>query len=207
MTTDETPDAPADVAPATEAPDDDFGDHDLDDLDDGESSEVQGWRQWVPGWRLVAVGVAVLALAALLSGSAYLIVQHQRATAREQRAETFTTGARQGVVNLMGLNFNTGQADLQRVMDSTTGAFHDDFDKTAKDFLTVMKDAKVVTTTTVSATGVESMTDDSATVLVATTSQVANSASQQPTPRTWRLAVTVNDVNGQIKMSKVEFVP
>jgi Mce-associated membrane protein len=108
---------------------------------------------------------------------------------------------------LMSLNFNNGQADLQRVLDTTSGSFHDDFVKSQKDFLTVMQDSKVVTSTTVSATALESMTDDSAVVLVTATSQVANSASQQPTPRSWRLSVTVNRENDQIKMSKVEFVP
>ena len=70
-----------------------------------------------------------------------------------------------------------------------------------------MQDSKVVTSTAVTATAVESMTDDSADVLVTATSQVANNASQQPSPRNWRLGVTVTRVDDQIKMSKVEFVP
>ncbi|MET0698251.1 MAG: hypothetical protein ABWY93_01190 [Mycobacterium sp.] len=165
---------------------------------------AKGSRRWVPA---AATGVAVIALIALLTLSGLMIWSHHKATQREALADQFSTGARQGVVNLMSLNFNNGQADLQRVLDSTTGSFHDDFQKSQKDFLTVMQDSKVVTSTAVNSTAIESMNDDSAVVLITATSQVANNASQQPSPRSWRLSVTVNKENDQIKMSKVEFVP
>jgi Mce-associated membrane protein len=177
------------------------------EAEDTPEAPSRGWRRWVPGWRAATVGAAVTVLVALLAASGYLIWSHHEATQRQQREGEFRAGARQDVINLMSLNFNNGQADLQRVLDTTSGSFHDDFVKSQKDFLTVMQDSKVVTSTTVSATALESMTDDSAVVLVTATSQVANSASQQPTPRSWRLSVTVNRENDQIKMSKVEFVP
>jgi Mce-associated membrane protein len=107
----------------------------------------------------------------------------------------------------MSLNFNSAQADLQRVVDSTTGGFRDDFQNSTKDFMTVMQESQVVTTSEVKTTGISSMDDDSAVVLVAASSQVSNKASKQPTPRQWRLSVTVDRENGGIKMSKVEFVP
>jgi Mce-associated membrane protein len=168
---------------------------------------AEGWRRFAPGWRIAAVSGAAVALVALLVLSGLMIWSHHKVAQREQLSTEFATGARQGVVNLMSLNFNNGQADLQRVLDSTTGSFHDDFEKSQKDFLTVMKDSKVVTSTAVTSTAIESMTSDSAVVLLTATSQVANNASQQPTPRSWRLSVTVNKENDQIKMSKVEFVP
>lgn len=158
-------------------------------------------------WRAVAAGVGVLVLIALLSASGLLIWHHRQAVQRDEQSTAYATAARQGVVNLMSLNFNHAQDDLQRVIDSTTGPFHDDFEKSKNDFLTVMKESKVVATSEVKTTGVESMDSDSAVVLVAATSQVANSASQQPTPRAWRLSVTVNKESDGIKMSKVEFVP
>ena len=70
-----------------------------------------------------------------------------------------------------------------------------------------MKDSKVVTRADVKATAVQSMTDDSAVVLVAAASEVSNSASNKQPPRGWRLSVTLQQDNGQPKMSKVEFVP
>jgi Mce-associated membrane protein len=164
-------------------------------------------RNWLPGWKPTIAVLGVLVLIGLWTGIGLMIWSHHKATQREELQEQFAAGARQGVINLMSLNFNNGQADLQRVLDTTTGSFHDDFEKSQKDFLTVMQDSKVVTSTSVDATAVESMTDDSASVLITATSQVANNASQQPTPRSWRLSVTVQRDNGQVKMSKVEFVP
>jgi Mce-associated membrane protein len=184
-------------------PDDAYPDDedDLDEPSDGRRFKIVWW------WPAIAISAALLLLCALLFASGFMIKQHHDATAKGELRSQFEAGARQDVVNLMSLNFNSAQSDLQRVIDTTTGQFHDDFQKSTKDFLSVMQQSKVVTTASVSAIAVESMTDDSAVVLVAAVSQVANSASQQPTPRNWRLSVTVNKVGDQIKMSRVEFVP
>jgi Mce-associated membrane protein len=195
-----------------EAPDLDtaavFEDEAEDEDDEQDDLEEDGRRfKLVWWWPAVAIPVAILMLCGTLFASGYFIKQHQEAVALHDLKSQFETGARQDVVNLMSLNFNSAQVDLQRVIDSTTGQFHEDFQKSAKDFLSVMKESKVVTTASVSAVAVESMTQDSAVVLVAAVSQVANTASGQPTPRNWRLSVTVNKVNDQIKMSRVEFVP
>jgi Mce-associated membrane protein len=60
---------------------------------------------------------------------------------------------------------------------------------------------------TVNSVAVESMSDDSAVVLVAASSRVTNSAGANQEPRSWRLSVDLQRDGGQIKMSKVEFVP
>jgi Mce-associated membrane protein len=177
---------------------------DFDD-DDDDAPVVDDYRSFL--WRTVAAGVGVLLLVALLAVSGWLIWQHHQAVQRAERATEFATAARQGVVNLMSLNFNHAQDDLQRVIDSTTGSFRQDFEKSKNDFASVMNESKVVATSEVKATGVESVDDNSAVVLVAAASQVANSASLTPTPRAWRLSVTVQQESDGIKMSKVEFVP
>jgi Mce-associated membrane protein len=51
------------------------------------------------------------------------------------------------------------------------------------------------------------MTDDSAVVLVASTSEVSNSAGAKQNPRSYRLLVTITRDGDQLKMSKVEFAP
>ena len=51
------------------------------------------------------------------------------------------------------------------------------------------------------------MTKDSAVVLVTAATTISNSAGANQQPRTWRLSVDVVDDGGQIKMSKVDFVP
>jgi Mce-associated membrane protein len=157
--------------------------------------------------RAVAESAAGIAVLGLIAMSAFFLYQDRMMDRYHQQQREFAAAARQGVVNLMSLDFNNAQSDIQRVIDGTTGEFHDDFASSTGDFLTVMKESQVVTTATVNATAVETMSDDSAIVLVAATSQVANSVSKQPNPRIWRLSVTVNRVDDQIKMSKVEFVP
>jgi Mce-associated membrane protein len=71
----------------------------------------------------------------------------------------------------------------------------------------VVEQSKVVTEGTVNATAVESMTGDSAVVLVQATSKVTNSAGANQEPRSWRFSITVTRDGGQLKMSKVEFIP
>jgi len=133
--------------------------------------------------------------------------QHREATKREQRAARFVAGARQGVVNMTSLNFTKAKEDVQRVIDSSTGEFRDDFQRSAKDFTTVVEKSKVVTEGTVNAAALESMDEHSASVLVSATSKITNAAGAKDEPRAWRLRVAVTEDGGQYKMSKVDFVP
>lgn len=173
----------------------------------GDESEATAKRR-LPrsGWRGATVAAAIVALCALLGASGYMFWTTQQVSKHRAQEAEFTAAARQGVVNLMSLDFTKGDQDVQRLIDSTTGGFRSDFEKSKNDFLSVMKDSKVVTKADVEATGVESMDADTAVVLVAAKSQVTNAASAQQQPRAWRLSVTMQRDNGQLKMSKVEFV-
>lgn len=216
-----TPEASEGPTDAIDAPGPDSSDAvattDAEEPGDGadESAPARGRRfsmrptDWLSGtaWRATGVAAAITAVLALIAVSGYFVWQDRQVSRLHVQASQFAAAAQQGVVNLMSLDFNKAEADIQRVIDGTTGEFHDDFAGSTEDFMTVMKESKVITTATVNATAVETMTDDSAVVLVAATSQVANSVSKQPNPRIWRLSVTVNKVDDQIKMSKVEFVP
>ncbi|MCK5751806.1 MAG: hypothetical protein KAH46_03775, partial [Mycobacterium sp.] len=104
-------------------------------------------------------------------------------------------------------NFNNAEEDVQRIIDNSTGEFKDDFELKAQDFVQVAQDSKVITEVSVNATGVESMTEDSAVVLVAASSRVTNTGGANQEPRTWRLSVHLQREGDQLKMSKVEFVP
>ena len=173
----------------------------------GDESEATTKRRLPrPGRRGATVAAAIVALCALLGASGYMFWTTQQVSKHRAQEAEFTAAARQGVVNLMSLDFTKGDQDVQRLIDSTTGGFRSDFEKSKNDFLSVMKDSKVVTKADVDATGVESMDADTAVVLVAAKSQVTNAASAQQQPRAWRLSVTMQRDNGQLKMSKVEFV-
>ncbi|MEU1960164.1 hypothetical protein [Nocardia sp. NPDC019304] len=153
-----------------------------------------------------AVG-AMAVIAVALASSGYMVEHHRDVTQNDRRAAEFTAAARQGVVALTTLDFNRANEDVQRVLDNSTGSFRGDFQTRAADFTTVIQQSRVATEGKVNATALESMTENSAVVLVAATSQVTNSAGARQEPRAWRLSVTVTRDGDQLKMSKVEFVP
>ncbi len=57
------------------------------------------------------------------------------------------------------------------------------------------------------AVDLDSMTNDSAVVLVSSTSEVTNAAGAKQDPRTYKFIVTLTRDGAQLKMSKVEIVP
>ena len=157
--------------------------------------------------KVLAAVLAVACTAALITLSVLMVISHRQQAAEDQRRAEFTAAGRQSVVTLMSLDFNKAKEDVQRIIDNSTGQFHDDFKNQAEDFIKVAQDSKVITEVSINSTGVESMTDDSAVVLVSATSRVTNSAGAKQEPRSWRLSVNLERIGDQIKMSKVEFVP
>jgi len=160
-----------------------------------------------PGLKATAAALVVVLSLGLLGVSGWMMWQHRQTVAEQQRSAEFAAAARQGVVTLMSLNFSHAKDDVQRIIDNTTGDFKKDFEGQAGDFTKVAQDSKVITEATVNSTAVQSMTRDSATVLVAVTTRVSNVASKEQAPRSWRLSVDVARDGGQIKLAKVEFVP
>lgn len=162
-----------------------------------------------PKWSTIAAAVAILIIIAALAGSGYMIKEHQDAARKHQRAAEFAAAARQGIVTLTSLDFNNAKQGVQHILDNSTGSFKDDFVKMADDFTKVVEQSKVVSQGTVQAAAVDldTMTDNSAVVLIASTSEVTNAAGAKQEPRSYRLIVTVARDGDQLKISKVEFVP
>lgn len=159
------------------------------------------------GLKVVAASLVVLLSLGLFGVGGWMIWHHQGVAADQQRSAEFAAAARQGVVTLMSLDFNHADDDVKRILDNTTGDFRKDFESQAPEFTDVAKQSKVVTEATVNAAAVQSMAKDTATVLVAVTTRVANLASNQQEPRSWRLSVDVVRDGGQVKLAKIEFVP
>lgn len=157
----------------------------------------------------VAAALAAIVILAGLSGSLFMLVKHRDATRHRDRVAEFAAAARQGVVTLTSLDFTNAKQGVQRILDNSTGTFRDDMAKVADDFIKVVEQSKVVEQGTVQAVAVDvdTMTDDSAVVLVASTSEVTNAAGARQDPRKFRLIVTITRDGDQLKMSKVEFVP
>ncbi|HUH69347.1 MAG TPA: hypothetical protein VLZ05_10975 [Mycobacterium sp.] len=171
-------------------------------------TEPATWRRWMPSLSTIVKVAAIVLIICFAGGSACMVLQHRDTTQHRQREAAFVAGAKQGVINMTSLDFNKAKEDVQRVIDSSTGQFKDDFQQRAKDFIFVVEQSKAVTEGTVNAAAVESMNGNSAVVLVSATSRVTNSpGGKNEPPKIWRLRVTVAEVGGQYKMSKVEYVP
>ncbi len=173
---------------------------------DSAESEAAGQRRQLPRMSLTLTVAAVVAIVALLGASGWMAWCHYKVGQDRARAAAYVATARQGVINLTSLDFNKAKEDVQRVLDSATGEFKDDFQKRAEDFESVVKDSKAVTEGSVTMTALESMTKDSAVVLVLANERVTNIAGAKDQPRTFRFRVSVVQAGGDLKVSKVEFV-
>ena len=185
-----------------------------DDVDDvaaveEREEEPARRRRWTLARILVSVAaaLALLCTCALIAASVFMFVQHRDVVADQRQSAEYAAAGRQSVVTLMSLDYNKAQEDVQRIIDNSIGQFKDDFQNQSADFVKVAQESKVITEVTVNSVAVDSMSDDSAVVLVAATSRVTNTAGANQEPRSWRLSVDLQRDGGQIKMSKVEFVP
>jgi Mce-associated membrane protein len=162
------------------------------------------------GTAVVAVvaisALLILTILGLLGASGWMLWRHQIAVAQRQQSAAYVAAARQGVINLTSLDFNHAKEDVQRVLDSGTGEFRDEFQRVADDFASVVKDSKAVTEGSVKAAAVESMSKDSAVVLLLGNERITNSAGAKDDPRVFRFRVTVTKDGDQLKISKVEYV-
>lgn len=179
------------------------------EADDAESTPQKKRRLRMPRirWKIVAAVVAILCISALVTLSVLMVLDHREHTQKQQQYAEFAAAARQSVVTLMSLDFNSAQEDVQRIIDNSTGRFKEDFEAQAEAFAQVARDSKVVTEVNVNVAAVKSMTEADASVLVSATSRVTNSAGANQEPRSWRLLVDLVREGDQIKMAKVEFVP
>jgi Mce-associated membrane protein len=148
--------------------------------------------------------VLVLALGGLTGWLGFRAYESHQA---EEQRNLFLQVGRQGAVNLTTIDWQQADADVQRILDSATGTFYDDFQKRAKPFVEVVKQAQSKSVGNISAAGLESESDDGAQVLVAVTVKTSNAGAPEQQPRAWRMRISVEKVGDEAKVSNVEFVP
>jgi Mce-associated membrane protein len=153
---------------------------------------------------LIAGLVLVLALGGLTGWLGYNAYNAYQA---EKERELFLQVGRQGALNLTTIDWEHAEADVQRVLDSATGTFYDDFQNRAAPFVEVVKQAQSKSVGTISEAGLESASSDEAHVLVAVAVNTSNAGAPQQEPRAWRMRLTVTKVGDDAKVSNVEFVP
>ncbi|MEZ5133140.1 MAG: Mce protein [Mycobacterium sp.] len=165
------------------------------------------WHQTIPESvaRVAVIGlVVVLGLGALCGWLGYRV--HSQGRAERDRALFLEVG-KQAAVNLTTIDYQTAEADVERILDSATGAFRDEFSGRADPYVDVVKKAQSVSSGIVTEAGVETMSAEEGQVLVAVTVQTTNRVVTEPQPpRYWRMKLTVSKVGNGAKISKVDFV-
>ncbi|BDB44943.1 MULTISPECIES: hypothetical protein [Mycobacterium] len=154
-----------------------------------------------------AVVAALLISCAALAGSGYLVWDHHQAEQQRQRAKEFAAAARNAVLTMMSIDGNRARDDMQRFADETTGQFKAGVLMGAEDMVKALEQSKITAKATIQAVGVQSMTENSAVVLVAAKSELTKPDKDKPEIRMWRLVVNVERDGGRLKVAKVEFVP
>jgi Mce-associated membrane protein len=188
-------------------------DHDADDsaIEAPQAfGRARRWRLRRPTRKTIAVCAAIIVICVSLALTGYFGWKGHIASQKRQRVAEFASAARQDVMALMSLDFNKTKEDMQRISESATGSFKERFPVVALQLTNGLQRSKVVTTVTVNDVAVESMTDNSAVVLVAATTQAKSPEDPQPDDKpqvqTWHIVLTLLRDKGQPKMSKVEFI-
>ena len=188
---------------ATDDADEKAADDAADDAEDGAAVPP---KPRMPHVRLALIAglVVVVALAGLTGWMGYRAYDSYQG---EKQRQLFLQVGRQGALNLTTIDWEHAEADVQRVLDSATGQFYDDFQNRSAPFIEVVKQAQSKSVGSISEAGLESASSAEAQVLVAVTVNTSNVGAPQQEPRAWRMRLTVTKVGDEAKVSNVEFVP
>ncbi|MGC1805793.1 MAG: hypothetical protein WA752_17645 [Mycobacterium sp.] len=164
------------------------------------------WRLRRPTGTTVGVGTAIVLICASLATSGYIVWQHRTLVQQRQHAAEFAAAAREEVATLMSIDPAHAVENLQHTIDDTTGALKSQLEATSSYMAKNAQDAQVTTKATVQDVAVESMTDNSAVVLVVAKSDTINPDKSVRPPVFWRLSVNIDRDGDRLKMSKLDFV-
>jgi Mce-associated membrane protein len=175
------------------------------DVDDDPKDVVTQVRTMSPV-RLATV-VGVVAVIASTSVAGWLGYREHQARQAQQQSELLIRVGRQGALNLTTIDWQHADSDMQRILDSATGSFYDDFSKRSKPFVEVVKKAQSKSVGTVTEAGLESQSGDEAQVMVAVSVVTTNVGEPEAEPRHWRMRISVKKVGDEAKVTNVAFVP
>lgn len=152
----------------------------------------------------IAIMVAVLLAMGSIAGWMALRVHHAHQVVHQR--DQFLQCARQEALNLTTIDWQHADSDMQRIVDAATGRFHDDFADRSGLFVEAVKQAKSKSVGTIIAAGVESATGNDAQVLVAVGVKTTTDGHPSAEPHNWRMRISLQQVAGDVKVSRVEFV-
>jgi Mce-associated membrane protein len=193
-----------DAEPESDTPDEGAEDYDVA-ADEATESEASAKSMRSPVRLAAILGVvAVIGLTALVG---WLGVRANQSHQIGAQRNLFLQVGRQGAINLTTIDWQHADDDIQRILNSATGTFYDDFSKRSQPFVAVVKQAQSKSVGTVTEAGLESETDSAAQVLVAVSVKTSNAGAAEQQPRAWRMRIFVQKVGNEAKVSNVEFVP
>jgi len=172
-----------------------------------ESAPSRRWRLRRLGRKASIATAAVVVSCASLTVSGYLAWHHHNVVEQRQRAAEFSQVARNAILTMLSIDASKARDTIQRFADDTTGLFKASVLMGAEDLVKVIEQSKISTKSAVRAVAVESMTNDSAVVLVSAKSEFTRPGQAKPESRSLRAVVNVQRDGGQLKISRVEFVP
>ncbi len=161
-------------------------------------------RPSVTGVAIAAGGVVVIALGSMVGWQGYRAAEVRQA---QETRNAIVAAARQGAIDLTTIDFATVDTDIKRILDASSGTFHDDFAQRAQPFIDAVKQAQSKSEGTVSAAGLQTQNGEQGQVLVAVSVKTSNAAAQEQQPRAWRMRMDVQRVGDEFKVSNVQFVP
>ncbi|MFD4182178.1 hypothetical protein, partial [Rhodococcus sp. NPDC058514] len=115
--------------------------------------------------------------------------------------------AHDGVLALIDVHTDSADDDLAQLRERSTGAFAEELSGGSVGFAASIRDAAVNSDGRIDSAALVSEDGDSGVVIVAASAQVGNADSPTATARSYRLRVTIDEVEGRLLMSSVEFVP
>jgi Mce-associated membrane protein len=152
---------------------------------------------------LVVATVLMVSVAVLAGWLGYRTWQCHQA---EQERALFLRVARQSAADLTTINHSEVEADVQRILDSSTGSFYDDFSKRRQPFVDRIKRDRSTSEGTVTEVGLLNMTNYSARALVAVSVKLSTAGSTEPKLDGFRLRIDLQRAGDGAKISDVEYV-
>jgi Mce-associated membrane protein len=203
--TDESPASGTSNA-AVPAVDDEPDPSDLDPDDELEPSTPPAASRMSPTRAGAIIGLA--AIVALAGVGAWLGYRAYQAHQAERQYQLFLQVGRQGAVDLTTIDWTHPEADVQRILDASTGSFQSDFSARSQPFIDTVKKLQSKSVGTVTDAGIDSSSAEGADVLVAMSVKTQIGDQPQQEPRSWRMRISVQRIGkDDAKVSNVAFVP
>jgi Mce-associated membrane protein len=159
-----------------------------------------------PGARRLTV--ALLALCLIAATALVVLLLERRDDRASERARTqAVSAARAAAGDILGYDYRSIDASIQRARASTTGAFRKEYDETAKKLLPESKQVKAIVQATVGSSAVMSASSDRVVVLLFVDQATVKQVPGEKTPTTRidqsRVRVTMTKVDGKWLVSEL----